>query len=72
VLSLLTEIEKIKKGITYLFLTDAERSKTIHPQTERIWTILRLLKIIKMFRIVKVYKAVITFIKNYEIRKKLE
>ena len=72
VLSLLTEIEKIKKGITYLFLTDAERSKSIHPQTERIWTILRLLKVIKMFRIVKVYKAVITFTKNYEIRKKLE
>ena len=72
VISLLTDLEQIKKRIIFLFLTKEEEEKATNPQIERIIIIFRMLTIIKLIRIVKIYKAVIALSKSYEIRKKLE
>ena len=72
VFSLITDIENIQNVIINIFLTEEERENEGNNNVEKIRTILHLLRVIKLVRAVKVYKAVITLMKSYEIRKKLE
>lgn len=72
IVSLLTEIESITEKIVYLLIEEAPQEKEDSTLTPKINTIVRLIKIIRLIRIVKIYKAVLDFIKNYEIKKKLE
>ena len=72
IVTLLTEIESITEKIVYLLIEEAPQEKEDSTLTPKINTIVRLIKIIRLIRIVKIYKAVLDFIKNYEIKKKLE
>lgn len=72
IFSLLTEIETICEKFVYLFLQETEENKDHSALSPKIATIVRMVRIIRLIRIVKVYKAVLDFLKNYEIKKKLE
>ena len=72
IVSLLTEIETINEHIVFLFLNEKQGEKDDSTLSPKVATIVRMIRIIRLIRIVKVYKAFLDFLKNYEIRKKLE